>query len=632
MTALASPPPAIRTATASRGVVPMRGESQAAFAERYHSTMAKTIPQTERRDVEMMKCWRQAVQGGDLEGRCSGRFPAEQFVRVRDVPVFAEHTTKDRDGKPVVYNRAALQAIADRCNERILDTGDFPPLTDGHTPSQEDLTAGRPMPVVLGYAGPFRLGQIGNRNPRWAIFCDEFHHVGDRARLLKLQRRSPEVWLEPRMEDRFMDPIAALGAETPRLDLGMSRFCRTADGRTVEKYSAVAPPPVATGANTTYVPGDEKDSKRRYEAEGNKPVDGMQQQPDVSQIPEELVNAVVAAFMQTKPMQFVLQQMEAQAAPNADPDAAGASEIPGAPPAGTEAAGAPPMAGDAMPAEGMDAPPAPEAAATPAAPPAVPAKPTPPMAADAPDEPEAAAEPEDAGEEPKPDATPSKAGDVDPPYQADDEDRDQFEKYMAGGCSDEEMQQYRAHKIARKRKKHYAAESTADSAPPMETPAMPTATATPYARSGDTERYAKIERENIALKARLDNVERENRERATAERYARREAETIADRRDLVFDESAELDHVKDLSDDQYAKHVEMRRQNYQRIGLNQRLYVPPTIDPPAARDNGARQTTASEMEAAVNLHAKYQRERKDVTYDQALAEVRASKTTTKTA
>ncbi|MCC7424817.1 MAG: hypothetical protein IT428_31485 [Planctomycetaceae bacterium] len=604
MTALASPPPALRTATQSRGVVPQRGETQAAFAERYHSTMAKAIPQTERRDVEMMKCWRQANQGGDLEARCASRFPSDQFVRVRDVPVFAEHTTKDREGKPVVYNRAALQAIADRCNERILDTGDFAPITDGHTPSNEDLSAGRPMPVVLGYAGPFRLGQIGNRNPRWAIFCDEFHHVGDRSRLLKLQRRSPEVWLEPRMEDRFMDPIAALGAETPRLDLGMSRFCRTADGRTVEKYSAVAPPPVATGANTTYVPGDTKDPKRRYEAEGNNPV-------DESQIPEELVDRIIAAFMQTKPMQFVLQQMEAKTAPNVDPTAA--PPAPGAePPAGMDPA-APAVPGMEEPAPEVPAMPGNAPAGDVATPPAEAAMPATPEAPAAPEKPTPAAEPEAAAE-----------SDEDEPYEPDDEDREQFARYMAGACSNEDMEQYRAHKKARRRK-HYAAESPADSAPLMESPDMATPT-TQYARSGDTAKYAKIERENAELKARLDRVEKENRERATAERYARREAETMADRRDFVFDEAAELEHIKDLPEDQYARHVEMRRQNYQRIGTNQRLYVPPAIDAPPARDTGARQTTAAESEAAIALHAKYQRSGTDKSFDQCLDEVRAKK------
>ncbi|MCE7884832.1 MAG: hypothetical protein DYH08_13425, partial [Actinobacteria bacterium ATB1] len=28
---------------------------------------------------------------------------------------------------------------------------------------------------VLGYVGPFRVGILGNKNPRWCIFADEHH-------------------------------------------------------------------------------------------------------------------------------------------------------------------------------------------------------------------------------------------------------------------------------------------------------------------------------------------------------------------------------------------------------------------------------------------------------------------------
>ena len=79
------------------------------------------------------------------------------------------------------------------------------------------------MPDVVGFAGPFRLGHIG-RTPgsrRAAILADFQIFKDDLKRVRKYPRRSPEVWLEDRYEDIFIDPIALLGAEAPRLDLGM---------------------------------------------------------------------------------------------------------------------------------------------------------------------------------------------------------------------------------------------------------------------------------------------------------------------------------------------------------------------------------------------------------------------------
>lgn len=396
MTALASSPP-LRTAPASRGVEPLRGESQAQFAERYHGMMAKAIPNTDRRNVEMMRCWRQSGMESNLVQAAEQKFGNAQFVHVPNVPVFSEHTTRDAKGNLVVYDRRALAAIADRCNTRILDTGDFPPLTEGHTPTAEEQNAGRKMPEVLGYSGPFRVGQIGNVNPRWAIFADEWHHRECVDKLRKMQRRSPEVWLEERMEDRFLDPIAALGAETPRLDLGSARYGQRGDGRRVEKYTATLP-----AAATTFVPGADAagkktDRKDRYEGQG--------------MISPEDVDQIVQAIMASEPMQWVVQQMSSGPQSAANP------------------------AGEGMPTP--EAPAAPEAGAVPGAPPASPAAPAPA------DPPAAPAEPD--GDEGA--------------YEPDDEDREQFRRYMADECSDEDMQQYRAHKKSR-RKKHYAADGS----------------------------------------------------------------------------------------------------------------------------------------------------------------------------
>lgn len=219
---------------------PQPNESQADFADRCHVSMGDGHS-TDSKNAVCFQTWRMHKGEDALDQTAVQRFSNGDFVQVKDVPVFTEHTTTDRDGNMVVYDRNALEAIADRCNERIEDTGDFSPITDGHTPDREASERGVPMPEVLGYAGPYRLGRVGNKKPRWAIFADEWWHKDDVQKLKKLRRRSPEVWLEERMEDRFFDPIAALGAETPRLDMGMTRFARTGDGREVAKYTAAAP-------------------------------------------------------------------------------------------------------------------------------------------------------------------------------------------------------------------------------------------------------------------------------------------------------------------------------------------------------------------------------------------------------
>ena len=45
--------------------------------------------------------------------------------------------------------------------------------------------------------------------------------------------------MHPDMAKRYFDPVAALGTEAPRLDLGI-RFAKSESGETVKKYSAPA--------------------------------------------------------------------------------------------------------------------------------------------------------------------------------------------------------------------------------------------------------------------------------------------------------------------------------------------------------------------------------------------------------
>lgn len=182
-----------------------------------------------------------------------------RFEIVHDVPIFDEHEVDepahDENGKVVglrklKYTRRVLESIAKNMNKRIEDTGDYTALCLGHTPTPEQRKAGLPQPPLVGFAGPYFVGTIGEKKKRyaiiaknWAIFRDEV----DRVR--KHPRRSVEVWREENPMDRYIEPIALLGAETPRRDLGLA-YSRIHEGVQVERYTAMAP-----SANNTHVPG-----------------------------------------------------------------------------------------------------------------------------------------------------------------------------------------------------------------------------------------------------------------------------------------------------------------------------------------------------------------------------------------
>lgn len=179
------PATAIQPRTTKLALKP--GENQVSFIERGDRELYQRIPDTTQRSRHLLQMWREAGGDRELAQITSERFPAQEFHTVHDSPLFAEHVTTDNDGNRVKYGRSELASIVRSCNERILDTGDFAVLSAGHTPDAESMATGAKMPDVLGYVGPFRLGKIGNRRPRWAIFADEHYHRSD---LEKVDRKS----------------------------------------------------------------------------------------------------------------------------------------------------------------------------------------------------------------------------------------------------------------------------------------------------------------------------------------------------------------------------------------------------------------------------------------------------------
>lgn len=234
-----------------------------------------------------------------------GGLPVDAFEVFRNVPVFKEHRTHARNGRELIFGPEELAAVCRRCNQRIEGTGDYAAVVIGHTPSPEAIENGAAMPEQIGFAGPFRMGRM--QDGAAAIFADFWIYKEDAHKLKKFPRRSPELWLEERYEEMFLDPIALLGAETPRLDLGTLLYSAVRDGRQVERYAAAAP-----GAMNSYVPSED------YAADDS-PNSGSH---TMALSPED-VKQVVDAIMQTAPMQFVQQKMMAEQG-NGQPPAAGA--------------------------------------------------------------------------------------------------------------------------------------------------------------------------------------------------------------------------------------------------------------------------------------------------------------------
>lgn len=162
--------------------------------------------------------------------------PAEYVIK-SNVALIDEHQPgRDRDGNERPYiGYQELKKVADAGNFRIDDTGDFVPVVVGHTPDGESDK----QPPIVGFAGPFRLAKIGNRQPRWAIVAEKFAIRKEHERLASEHpRRSVELWFNKTTGlPEMMDPIALLGATTPERALGLKLSAKHAGSDLIcERY------------------------------------------------------------------------------------------------------------------------------------------------------------------------------------------------------------------------------------------------------------------------------------------------------------------------------------------------------------------------------------------------------------
>lgn len=273
--------------------------------------------------------------------RPAGQWPEEEFVSIPDVAIFAEHETTTKSGRPLRFGPAELKAVADCCNRKIRATGDYAAIAIGHTSD----TPGPRDPEVIGFAGPFRLGVLPDG--RHAILADFHVFREDFPRLKKYPRRSPELWVEDAYEDMSLDPICLLGAEAPRLDLGMLYSALRHDGREIERYSACFAGPLSVSPR-----GDGQAGKRKYGTTSTDQPPQLDEEKPVMALDEQDIRQLVAALDQLDWVQWVRQKMQAETAPGGEglePASPSPSDMP--------PGGAP--AGEPAPEPGASAPPPP---------------------------------------------------------------------------------------------------------------------------------------------------------------------------------------------------------------------------------------------------------------------------------
>lgn len=183
----------------------------------------------------------------------------EVYAVYHSVPIFKEHTGSDG----TKYTQELLEAIADNNNDRIEETGDYCPIVGWHTPSDNDPSKD---PPIIGFAENFRVEKFGKKQPKWCIYATFKIRKDKHGYFRDHPRRSVEIWPEDKPENRYIDPIAVLGAETPRQDLGLV-YSKSAAGEESYMYSSVA------GGGNTYVPKQAKGKDMEYakDEEGQEP-------------------------------------------------------------------------------------------------------------------------------------------------------------------------------------------------------------------------------------------------------------------------------------------------------------------------------------------------------------------------
>jgi hypothetical protein len=281
-------------------------------------------------------------------------YRSEDYIHLADVPIFKEHNTVASDGRPLLIDRDVLELIAAKCNSRINESGNLATIRIGHTPADPETMAEDPKPAV-GLAGPFRVGTIGAGGNKFAILAT-LHLRKDRVSELKAYPViSPELQMADDYAEMYMEPICFLGADSPRLDMGLVPLPYSRrhhpDGRRVEIYSACVAAPSVGGPTNSFISTTGGKPKKKYATDPSHELETR-----AMALQDQEIQQIVDAFLQTPAMAFLTENMPAlkkllgveaeehadpgldpEADPGLDPEAAPGgepmSEVPPAPPA-----------------------------------------------------------------------------------------------------------------------------------------------------------------------------------------------------------------------------------------------------------------------------------------------------------
>jgi hypothetical protein len=148
---------------------------------------------------------------------------------------------------------------------------------------------------------------IGNVNPVFAIFGTESRRIDKTDELESLPRRSVELITIKRTGERYFDPIAALGADSPRI--AMPAHYSVGDSAKVYRYSMEAGLASMPGGSNTYVPGS---SGKKIDSYNSNPGETMD---------DQMIAQIVQAILDTPQMKWVEKQMQAEEGAGAGGDA-----------------------------------------------------------------------------------------------------------------------------------------------------------------------------------------------------------------------------------------------------------------------------------------------------------------------
>lgn len=227
-------------------IYPNPGESEVAFIQRAHYALMPTVRDPDQRNQMVWNAW-DATNGNRLRDRARNYFPPEKYRHVESIPIFYEHETPGRDGSIHKYDFNELSRMCQALNGRA-DTNCYSAIASHHT---SDTQKGPNLePETIGYSGVFRMGMLGEDQPKWGIFCDEFHRNDRLATFDSRRRRSVEVLRYKDGRPPILDPIATLGADSPRLNLPVARY--EASVGDIERYSFMSM--ASVGQTASFIP------------------------------------------------------------------------------------------------------------------------------------------------------------------------------------------------------------------------------------------------------------------------------------------------------------------------------------------------------------------------------------------